>query len=512
MDSDTIRMLFVYGSTAAVAILCLRSVREKNSSVIPVVGSDGLISSYVAALRFLIYSADIIEKGYHQFPASVFRVPLLYRFHYVANGSQRIKEVASAPDSVLSFSEGASDARQTLQTMYTMGPEIMGNPYHVPVIRATLTQNLTRCFPVVHEEIVHSFGEVLALKDKEWKSIHVLPNIQQIVARTSNRVFVGLPLCRDKKFIDLNIGFAVSVFTRGQIIALVPPFLRPYLGPFISSKNSSLRRGLKFLRPLINERLENERLYGSDYPDKPNDLLSWMLEVAEGKERTVPALAMRILAANMAAIHTSSVALTAALYDLTTHPEHILPLREEAERVVAEEGWTKAALGNMHKLDSFIRESQRLGSAPPLAMARKVVSKEGFTFSDGVHIPYGSFLSVSANVVHWDPENYERADVFDGFRFSNLREEHVKTQDETGDTIFNRHLISTSRDHVVWGHGRHACPGRFFAATELKSMLAHILINYDVKAETEGVRPVDELFGMIRMPNSQGRIWIRKRE
>lgn len=52
------------------------------------------------------------------------------------------------------------------------------------------------------------------------------------------------------------------------------------------------------------------------------------------------------------------------LFDLTTYPEHILPMREEAERVVAEQGWSKASLANMHKIDSFIRESQRLGTRP----------------------------------------------------------------------------------------------------------------------------------------------------
>jgi cytochrome P450 len=40
---------------------------------------------------------------------------------------------------------------------------------------------------------------------------------------------------------------------------------------------------------------------------------------------------------------------------------------------------------------------------------------------------------------------------------------------------------------LAWGHGRHACPGRFFAAHLMKIMLAHVLVNYDVTAE--GPRP-----------------------
>jgi hypothetical protein len=40
-------------------------------------------------------------------------------------------------------------------------------------------------------------------------------------------------------------------------------------------------------------------------------------------------------------------------------------MREEAERVIAAEGWTKAALGKMHKIDSFLRESMRLRAPGP---------------------------------------------------------------------------------------------------------------------------------------------------
>ena len=34
-------------------------------------------------------------------------------------------------------------------------------------------------------------------------------------------------------------------------------------------------------------------------------------------------------------------------------------MREEVERVVKEEGWNKLALQKMHKIDSFLKESQR---------------------------------------------------------------------------------------------------------------------------------------------------------
>ncbi|KAJ6570549.1 cytochrome P450 [Mycena vulgaris] len=417
MENLDAKMLLLYGLVAVVSISWLRS--GEKSSIPAILGSKGVISSYLAALHWLRDATDVIHQGYYQYRDGVFRVATLFRWDFVANGPQRIAEIASAPEHILSFNEAAEDAQ------------------------GSLTRNLARCFPQVRDEIVHAFDDVLALEEKEWKRLHVLPSIMQVVARTSNRLFVGLPLCR----------------------------VQPIFAPLLSTRKSSLRHAMKFLGPIIEERLENEREYGRDWPDKPNDLITWLLDLAEGEERTAPAVTLRILMTNMAAIHTSSMALTAALYDLTTYPEHMLPMREEAERVVAEEGWSKATL------------SQRLTGVGALAMSRQVVAKDGFTFSDGTNIPYGSFMSVPGTAIHYDSDNYENAETFDGFRFSRL----------------------------LFGHGRHACPGRFFAATELKAMLAHILINYDVKAETEGVRPPDQCFGPMRLPNPQGKIMIRKR-
>jgi cytochrome P450 len=48
------------------------------------------------------------------------------------------------------------------------------------------------------------------------------------------------------------------------------------------------------------------------------------------------------------------------LYRLLSHPEYIEPLRQEVEAVVADEGWTKAGMDMMHKIDSFVHETLRI--------------------------------------------------------------------------------------------------------------------------------------------------------
>lgn len=67
------------------------------------------------------------------------------------------------------------------------------------------------------------------------------------------------------------------------------------------------------------------------------------------------------------------MAVTHALYDLVARREYIQPLRDELEHVITEDGQDtdgdgflklkKQSLTKLRKLDSFLKESQRL--SPP---------------------------------------------------------------------------------------------------------------------------------------------------
>ncbi|KAJ6600446.1 cytochrome P450 [Mycena vulgaris] len=497
--------------SAGLAILVLASVRKafhhSKLDAIPIVGSTGFLASFWDGYKFLANATDLIQAGYTQYPDGIFRVARFSHWLVVVSGPKFVKEVGGAPEHVLSFQEGVEDG---LPVKQVIGRPIVENPYHHHTIRTSLTRNLHARFPEVRDEIACAFEEVLQLQDSEWKSLPALHTIMAVVARVSNRLFVGLPLCRNQTYLWNNVQFAIDVIRSGHIVAFFPDFLRPLVAPFISSKDKSFAVALQTLGPLVAERLAKEDELGPDWPGKPNDLISWLLEDAQGEERTVPALVLRVLSTNFAAIHTSSMAFTHALFDLTTHPEHLLPMREEAEHVVANEGWTKAALNSMVKIDSFLRESQRLNGNGSVAMIRKVVSKDGFRFSDGTVLPNGSFVCAAARAIHYDASNYKNAAEFDGFRFARERAEHAATHDLTQD-VFKRQMISTAGDFLPFGTGKHACPGRFFAATELKAMLAHMVINYDLNAEVEGVRPPDNIFGLAIVPNASAKVRFRKR-
>lgn len=110
----------------------------------------------------------------------------------------------------------------------TMGPNILGNPYHISVTRVGMTKNLDARFDEVRDEIVRTFEDHLALEgdgefrfdsirsldllSTEWKAIPAQATVMQVICRTSNRLFVGLPLCESVHFTSSELGLLISKF------------------------------------------------------------------------------------------------------------------------------------------------------------------------------------------------------------------------------------------------------------------------------------------------------------
>lgn len=55
-------------------------------------------------------------------------------------------------------------------------------------------------------------------------------------------------------------------------------------------------------------------------------------------------------------------------------------------------------------------------------------------------------------------------------------------------------------------------PGRFFAANELKAMLAYIVINYDLKMAGNGERPKNIYWAHSVLPSPSGEVSFRMRK
>jgi cytochrome P450 len=118
--------------------------------------------------------------------------------------------------------------------------------------------------------------------------------------------------------------------------------------------------------PMILERRAAEQANDPAYV-KPDDFLQWMMEIAEEDEDRDPDLLAHhlLILMSLAVVHTSSMAMCQALYDLVLMPEYRAPLRDEITRTL-KDGWENATLASFvaqRRMDSFLRESQRFN--PP---------------------------------------------------------------------------------------------------------------------------------------------------
>lgn len=134
---------------------------------------------------------------------------------------------------------------------------------------------------------------------------------------------------------------------------------------------------------------------------------------------------------------------------------------------------------------------------------RKVMSQH--TLSDGNVLPRSAHIAVAAGAMAVSSRYHMMPDEFNGFRF------HDQRQNEGDRPLSGNQLTSTSFGMLMWGYGKYACPGRFFAALEAKLVLAHVLQHYDLQLGEGTKRPPNIYFGDANFPDAKQAVLFRQR-
>lgn len=132
------------------------------------------------------------------------------------------------------------------------------------------------------------------------------------------------------------------------------------------------------------------------------------------------------------------------------------------------------------------------------------VAKEKVVLPDGLIIPKGTAIMVSACHM-MDSSVWPDGDKYDGYRFANLR----KNAKNSLTSPFQ--LTSTSANHMGFGHGKQACPGRHYAAVFGKILLCHVILKYDFKVILPEAGRI-QLRGHNILPHADIKINIRRRK
>ncbi|KAF1852229.1 cytochrome P450 [Cucurbitaria berberidis CBS 394.84] len=489
-------------------------------------------------MRSVFGSKSMVDDGYNTYSSrnNIFGAPSIDRGAFVVIPPQQLKSIYDLPESVVDAHWTQSE---NIQAKYTIGdPEVFSQSFHVNVIRNQITRSLDYLTAGITEEITLGFEKHWGVDDKEWRRVAAWPSCLQIVAEAVNRVFIGAPHCRNKEFLEATKWHAEWVFSNAFLIHAVPWIFKPVLGNLIWLYGRRVRsKCLKPMLPLIKERLSRFLQQANDPSadwDPPQDGLQWLIEEAwktgNAKYIDPSRIGHRLLILNFVSMHTTSFTLANALQDLFSEVPSIgsvEDLREECARVLKEAGgvWTKDAVSKLHLVDSTIRESMRISSFSILALPRRVVAEEGITIDDDVHIPKGIYLATPMDAIHLDAKFYSDPTKFHPFRF--CHSSHVqgtRTQElyknRDGDATMPpldldktsakaKSTVTLDDKFLSFGFGRNACPGRFFALHEIKLMMAHILLNYDIQYFKK--RPEQFKIMWVQLPHEKTHFTIKRR-
>ncbi|PSR87239.1 ent-kaurene oxidase [Coniella lustricola] len=445
-------------------------------SKIPFIGAEvGDESKRLTA--FLQDAKAMYAQGYKKFKQGMFRLTTTRESPMVVLSPRFLNELKDLPDDVLSFS-GAID-----EIMHPAFTNVKSDRQIIPhIVKRDLTPGLNRLNPVVAEEVDLAFQEEIP-QTTEWTSVPLNKHLLRIVSKVSGRIFVGPELCRTDEYVDISINYTLEVNNATQAISAMKPSERAAKGedlPEVKALKAREKRAQEFIRPLVEAR---KKAIKND-PDfqKPDDILQWLLDDGQAKygEQAVQELTEVQLGLTFAAIHTTTISTTNAFYTLATMPELISELREEVRSVLNEYGtFTTNALQRMKKLDSFLKESMRVHPLGWSSFLRKVLKP--FVLSNGQVIPAGCIIEVpSYNHMH-DPEVIENPEQFDALRWYRRREAQELEGSHKGSAAATNQLVSVSSVALNFGYGRHACPGRFFAANEIKMIVGRAVLDYDFK-------------------------------
>ncbi|KAL7785939.1 cytochrome P450 [Trichoderma ceciliae] len=500
-------------------------------SQIPVMGKGhGKLNSLLDSFRYITSYHRWVSEGYAKFGKKglPFVVPTpLSRPSEVVIPRNQIAWLMDLPDNILS----TYDAHNAmLYSEYNfLGRRLAHDPFPNRVLQKYLARHLFTVIPSVDDEIQHAVNTSLGDDTENWNSVKLWDLWLRIVPHVTNRLLIGPEICRNKQFIDGMVNFTNDVVRNILLLQLLPKILHPVFGRLFSIPNRlHWRSANASAQPIIQKRLDAMLKKAAGDPElqdytPPEDFITWMIRQALAEDKTFEldslVLSKRLLPIEFAAIHTTVLTGQLWMLDLlSSDPESgILDiLRAEINANKPESGpWTKADISKLVRLDSSIRESQRVSNFAVTLIERKVVSNNGLYNPElGWTLPKGSFVTVNLNSTHHDGDLYENPESYDPLRYSRIREawdaksdEEKKSEPEEGTRIRGLGMVTTSAQHLAFGHGRHACPGRFFVAHELKLIMIHLLPNYDLKMV--GKVPEKQWIGGSIIPHLKAEIQFR---
>ncbi|KAH8896966.1 cytochrome P450 [Thozetella sp. PMI_491] len=436
-------------------------------------------------LRGIWDMPGLLAERYSRYPDKAFVIPVVFFGPLILIPPRLDTEFRSAINSTLSAQYAQFKFVQPWHIFPhpTWGKRPL-SPYSTGfsrVLSGAAVVNLERSH--LAEELVRSWKELWAEGEIERADdgrvmgsvLKINHTLMTMMTRRMSAICVGKKLSRDRTYIKMLLRLLETVLTSIWVLNLFPDWTKPALRQLICQPAWRLLREIndRYLLKVFDNRIavmESGKQMGPE-----DDMATIVVKTASKfsdrrfseKENLIP----RFLLLHFPAIHTTSSMLSMAIDNLVNYPEFSSRLRQEALEVFQKPGkpeaWTADELSRLKYHDCFLTETMRLEPVLEATVRRTCIKKGGHTFSDGTHIPEWFDVSIATNQVHKDPRLWERPSTFNPDRWL----EKLQSVPYSGDS-----------DYFAFGTGRHICPGRFYAFSVMKIMLAYINLNFEVEA------------------------------
>ncbi|KAM0801452.1 cytochrome P450 [Usnea florida] len=464
------------------------------------------LGRWVTALCMIFNSEALLQKAYDKSGGKPFAIPMTDRWIVFISDRDQLKRLECEPESVLSSEEALHELALTEPILghHQVPPEHKGpksESFRVTV--GVLKNKLRSKIPAMSDSLKTRIKEAVALElaplddnpkqnQDGWREVRLMPALLRSFNRVNVFAFFGEDEANRSEVFDNTMNFFWSCAQAFPILALLPGFLLPIMGPVAMGFGLTRKTVYNHLRYMTWQALEGQHSKEGKLQTEGN-ISQWTAEMAKIKDAA--AIAKITLGFLFASAFQVPMVAQFCIYNLCKHPQFYDKLKAEA--VECKDMSFGSLNQEMPYFDSFVKETARLSPGPILSAPRTVMVP--YTSSDGYHVPVGNWLAIPQISLMRDESIWPRAMTFEAFRFV----------DEDNGTSKSR-LTHPSYEFPFWGSIQHACPARFYVSVIMKMILSHLILDYEIKLADPTARPF-LIFGKVRLPNPFTTILVRKR-
>ncbi|KAI8971454.1 cytochrome P450 [Mycotypha africana] len=344
-----------------------------------------------------------------------------------------------------------------------------------------------------------ALDEELNIKPGDEQAVDIKDKLAYIISRISCLCFAGSKVGVNEELITGMAHFTQKIIRAGLFISYLPSWLSRFLVRWIFSVEQEMDVIMALLVPELRKIRNGEM--GDDY-EATFATMALNLPKEDGTLRKVEDAAYYFNNIALASIHTTSHFASFAFHELACRPQLVEDLRAELHTLQGD--MTPETVAKLPLMDSFFREVLRCN---PDYLGLHHLTLKDSTLSTGHVVPKGYFVLLALDQVqqdmHFLPVNPLTGEVhsgtspleeFDAYRFVGT---NIKS-------------TTVGLEHMAFGLGAHACPGRFFAANEIKYVVAVMIMRYNIRTRS-GKRAKDNvMLGMTRFPPAEPLIIERR--